>query len=311
MQCTLHGLPPATACPPTPGFLLAPPRQARSELVAELFDLQSHSAAAAAGSTSGSGRAAASGPLLSEADCEWIGTVASALLFTPSDLLHQHQSPQHQHQQQQQQGSQQQAQQREGQRSAAAAAAAAVSQAEAGPSSSAPAAASPVPAPAYLNGSGSILKTPTPDAQGPGTSSANGSGGAFPSAAANNSGAAAASSGQAQCNAGCVANGMGAGCCDGNGAAGKAAVSSAAAGALLPLQRSLLCPITQLLMRDPVTTAAGHTYERCAIEAWFLNNNTDPTTREPPARLAGQLAAGKGGERLLWPIGWDLGVGGC
>eukprot|EP00198_Chlamydomonas_reinhardtii_P009920 XP_001699257.1 predicted protein [Chlamydomonas reinhardtii] len=169
--------------------------EARSELVAELFDLQSHSAAAAAGSTSGSGRAAASGPLLSEADCD-------------------------------------------------------------------------------------ILKTPTPDAQGPGTSSANGSGGAFPSAAANNSGAAAASSGQAQCNAGCVANGMGAGCCDGNGAAGKAAVSSAAAGALLPLQRSLLCPITQLLMRDPVTTAAGHTYERCAIEAWFLNNNTDPTTRQ-------------------------------
>ncbi|KAF4740091.1 hypothetical protein FOZ63_002188, partial [Perkinsus olseni] len=33
----------------------------------------------------------------------------------------------------------------------------------------------------------------------------------------------------------------------------------------------MLCPISQLIMRDPVCTVDGHSYERSAIEAWFRN----------------------------------------
>merc|ERR1712060_998225 len=31
------------------------------------------------------------------------------------------------------------------------------------------------------------------------------------------------------------------------------------------------CPITQDLMRDPVCTHDGHTYDRAAIEIWFVH----------------------------------------
>jgi len=34
------------------------------------------------------------------------------------------------------------------------------------------------------------------------------------------------------------------------------------------------CPITQDVMREPVCTVDGHTYERIAIERWFVNHNT-------------------------------------
>ena len=44
-----------------------------------------------------------------------------------------------------------------------------------------------------------------------------------------------------------------------------------------------LCPITQELMVDPVTTADGHAYERTAIERWLRTHNTSPSTG---ARLA-------------------------
>lgn len=36
------------------------------------------------------------------------------------------------------------------------------------------------------------------------------------------------------------------------------------------------CPITKCLMRDPVSTADGQTYEREAIEAWLVDHNTSP-----------------------------------
>ncbi|KAG2488809.1 hypothetical protein HYH03_012608 [Edaphochlamys debaryana] len=79
----------------------------------------------------------------------------------------------------------------------------------------------------------------------------------------------------------------------GKGAAGPGAKGAATAGAggaeerqpsmavagfarRMALPRSLICPITQLLMRDPVSTAAGFTYERSAITAWLLTNDTDP-----------------------------------
>jgi hypothetical protein len=43
-----------------------------------------------------------------------------------------------------------------------------------------------------------------------------------------------------------------------------------------------LCPITQLLFRDPVVTCDGQTYEREAIEAWFSGGNiSSPNTNLP------------------------------
>jgi hypothetical protein len=39
------------------------------------------------------------------------------------------------------------------------------------------------------------------------------------------------------------------------------------------------CPITCDLMKDPVMTSDGHTYERDAIQEWFdLGNKTSPRT---------------------------------
>ena len=41
------------------------------------------------------------------------------------------------------------------------------------------------------------------------------------------------------------------------------------------------CPITFGLMTDPVIAEDGHTYEREAIEQWFVNHNTSPKTNLP------------------------------
>ena len=41
---------------------------------------------------------------------------------------------------------------------------------------------------------------------------------------------------------------------------------------------SFLCPITQEIMRDPVTCADGHSYERASIERWLATHNTSPKT---------------------------------
>ena len=42
-----------------------------------------------------------------------------------------------------------------------------------------------------------------------------------------------------------------------------------------------ICPITHDLMRDPVTDALGHSYERVAIEDWFRSGNrTSPASGE-------------------------------
>ena len=49
-----------------------------------------------------------------------------------------------------------------------------------------------------------------------------------------------------------------------------------------------LCPITQAVMQDPVTTADGHTYERSAIERWLRTHDTSPSTG---ARLANKQLA--------------------
>ena len=48
----------------------------------------------------------------------------------------------------------------------------------------------------------------------------------------------------------------------------------------------LCCPITCELMKDPVITADGTTFERCAIKEWFETGaRTSPTTNEPLENL--------------------------
>ena len=42
-----------------------------------------------------------------------------------------------------------------------------------------------------------------------------------------------------------------------------------------------LCAITLSVMRDPVIAADGHTYERSAIEQWFVSNVSSPKTGLP------------------------------
>jgi hypothetical protein len=41
------------------------------------------------------------------------------------------------------------------------------------------------------------------------------------------------------------------------------------------------CPITQEIMKDPVITPDGITYERAAIVAWINKNKNCPITRKP------------------------------
>ena len=55
--------------------------------------------------------------------------------------------------------------------------------------------------------------------------------------------------------------------------------SSTCAMADVELPKSFCCSITMELMRDPVSTADGHTYERAAIARWFADGNaTSPNT---------------------------------
>lgn len=44
---------------------------------------------------------------------------------------------------------------------------------------------------------------------------------------------------------------------------------------------AFVCPITQELMREPVVTSDGHTYERAAIQRWLRDHNTSPQTNRP------------------------------
>ena len=47
---------------------------------------------------------------------------------------------------------------------------------------------------------------------------------------------------------------------------------------LSDLPQELICPITMNLMRDPVFTCDGQTYERRAIEEWLTTHQTSPLT---------------------------------
>ena len=41
------------------------------------------------------------------------------------------------------------------------------------------------------------------------------------------------------------------------------------------------CPITGVLMEDPVTDKEGNSYEKSQIEEWLKHKQTSPITRKP------------------------------
>ena len=48
------------------------------------------------------------------------------------------------------------------------------------------------------------------------------------------------------------------------------------------MSKDLVCPITNEMFVDPVTTSDGMTYERTAIERWFdIGNTKSPLTNLP------------------------------
>ena len=66
------------------------------------------------------------------------------------------------------------------------------------------------------------------------------------------------------------------------------------------LDVSYFCPIGLEIMTDPVTNVLGFTYERANIDAWYLGNNTNPSTNEElPLIPAGQPNAGQPNKRLM------------
>ena len=66
-------------------------------------------------------------------------------------------------------------------------------------------------------------------------------------------------------------------------AAGPASVGSSALDGRpdIEIPRNFLCPIVATLMRDPVSAADGHSYERAAITKWLKDNGTSPSTNLP------------------------------
>ena len=59
-------------------------------------------------------------------------------------------------------------------------------------------------------------------------------------------------------------------------ASNTAVATSAAADDGIP--NHFLCPITKVIMIDPVLDAYGHSYEKAAIEQWLSNHDTCPVT---------------------------------
>jgi len=43
---------------------------------------------------------------------------------------------------------------------------------------------------------------------------------------------------------------------------------------------NLICPISGFIMKNPVITGSGHTYDKDSIIQWFQNKNTDPLTNQ-------------------------------
>ena len=65
-----------------------------------------------------------------------------------------------------------------------------------------------------------------------------------------------------------------------------------------------ICPITQVIMVDPVLGSDGRTYERSAITEWLRTHTTSPITREPmtAANLTSNYALKSMIERHKTPV---------
>ncbi|XP_028765316.1 E3 ubiquitin-protein ligase CHIP-like [Neltuma alba] len=68
----------------------------------------------------------------------------------------------------------------------------------------------------------------------------------------------------------------------------------------------LCCRITLDILRDPVITPSGHTYERAVILQHLQKSNFDPITREPlnPSQLVPNLAIKEAVQAFLDKHGW-------
>merc|ERR1712194_359946 len=68
-------------------------------------------------------------------------------------------------------------------------------------------------------------------------------------------------------------------------ASSQGASSSTAPAAAIDVEipDEFICPITSVLMEDPVFTVDGLTYERSAIEQWLQHKVTSPMTGSPLA----------------------------
>lgn len=49
----------------------------------------------------------------------------------------------------------------------------------------------------------------------------------------------------------------------------------------MAVPNEFMCPITMVLMKDPVLASDGYTYEKEAIQQWLRSNTISPLTREP------------------------------
>ena len=49
----------------------------------------------------------------------------------------------------------------------------------------------------------------------------------------------------------------------------------------MSVPNEFLCPITMMIMRDPVIISDGYSYERAAILQWLSRNPFSPLTRQP------------------------------
>lgn len=51
------------------------------------------------------------------------------------------------------------------------------------------------------------------------------------------------------------------------------------------IPNNFICPITRVVMTDPVVASDGHSYERQYIEEWLKDHNTSPVTRKSMDKL--------------------------
>lgn len=81
----------------------------------------------------------------------------------------------------------------------------------------------------------------------------------------------------------------------------KNAVLAAALSETSEMPEELLCPISQVVFRDPVVASDGHTYERVAIHAWF-QKQVSKIEATKQADVWSSFATGTGSHETRSPI---------